>query len=137
VALRYLLDTSVLTRLVSPGIRAALEPEVASGSVGRFEMPDLEIGSSARHGDERDRLAHAPRAFPVVEASSEHFTRARWLQRDLAERGLRGRKVPDLLIAAAAEQHGLVVLHHDHAFEHVANGTGQDERGIVRQGSVS
>jgi len=37
----------------------------------------------------------------------------------------RGPKVPDLLIAAIAEQHGLIVLHVDRDFDIIAKVTGQ------------
>ena len=46
--------------------------------------------------------------FALVETTAEHFQRARQVQRLLASRSLRGRKVPDLLIAAAAEASGLL-----------------------------
>jgi hypothetical protein len=45
-----------------------------------------------------------------VETSASHAQRALQVQRMLAERSQRGRKIPDLLIAAAAEDHGMTVL---------------------------
>lgn len=50
--------------------------------------------------------------------------------------GLRGRKVPDLLIAAVAEQHGRCVLHYDADFDHIAKVTGQPAQWVVRKGSI-
>jgi hypothetical protein len=43
-------------------------------------------------------------AFERVETTAAHVIRALQVQRLLAERSQRGRKVPDLLVAAAAEQ---------------------------------
>ena len=41
--------------------------------------------------------------FELVETTADHVRRARQVQRLLASRSQRGRKIPDLLIAAAAE----------------------------------
>src|SRR5256885_9825276 len=51
---------------------------------------------------------------------AEHVRRARQVQRMLARNHQRGRKLPDLLIAAAAEAHSLPVLHYDADFERIA-----------------
>jgi predicted nucleic acid-binding protein len=57
----------------------------------------------------------------------------------LADRGHhRGPSVPDLLIAATAELHGLTVLHVDKDFELIAEVTGQPvERLVVNNGERS
>jgi predicted nucleic acid-binding protein len=47
-----------------------------------------------------------------------------------------GRKVPDLLITAAAEAHDLIVLHHDADFERIAAVTRQRVEWVVPAGSV-
>ena len=49
----------------------------------------------------------------------------------------RGAKIADLLIAAAAEAAGLVVLHYDHDFDLIADVTGQRTEWIVPAGFVS
>ena len=54
----------------------------------------------------------------------------------LAAKHQRGRKVPDLLIAAAAESRGLTVLHYDADFDLIASVTGQRCDWIVPAGSV-
>jgi predicted nucleic acid-binding protein len=48
----------------------------------------------------------------------------------------RGRRVPELLIAAAAERRDLVVLHYDHDFELIAEVTGQSTEWVVPRGSA-
>lgn len=48
----------------------------------------------------------------------------------------RGRKIPDLLIAAAAEGSNLVVLHYDSDFDRIAAVTGQHCQWVVAAGSV-
>jgi predicted nucleic acid-binding protein len=136
MALTHLLDTSVLTRLRQPAIRAALEPKAQQGSLARAGVSDLEIGYSARNAAEWDELASALDVFELVETTSEHLRRARQVQRLLAERHQRGRKVPDLLIAAAAEARGLTVVHYDTDFEQIATVTGQSCEWVVPPGSV-
>ena len=51
-------------------------------------------------------------------------------------RGLRGRKVPDLLIAAAAEAHTMTVVHYDSDFDHISTVTGQPTTWIVPAGTI-
>jgi predicted nucleic acid-binding protein len=58
------------------------------------------------------------------------------VQRLLASRHQRGRKVPDLLIAAAAEARGLTVMHYDSDFDQIAAVTGQPCEWVVPAGSV-
>lgn len=136
MALIYLLDTSALTRLGEPAIREALEPRAERGEVARAGISDLEIGYSARSAAEWDRLTEALRAFELVETSAEHLQRARQVQRQLASKHQRGRKVPDLLVAAAAESRDLTVLHYDADFDRIAALTGQRCEWIVPAGSV-
>jgi hypothetical protein len=93
MALTHLVDTSVLTRVSSPRIRAVLEPYVREGSAGRVGIADLEIGFSARSAAEWDSLAGALELLTLVETTAEHVQRARAVQRLLAERHQRGRKV--------------------------------------------
>ncbi len=54
----------------------------------------------------------------------------------LAAKHQRGRKVPDLLIAAAGEENGLVVLHYDADFDRIASVSGQSCEWVVPSGSV-
>src|SRR5947209_1107875 len=136
MALTHLVDTSVLTRLAEPKVRFALEPLAAAGRVARSGISDLEIGYSARNAREWDALRGALMAFGLVETEARHVQRARQVQRMLASRSQHGRKVPDLLVAAAAEDAGLVVLHYDSDFDRVAAMTGQKCEWVVPRGSV-
>ena len=136
MALTHLLDSSVLTRLRHVEVREAVEARAERGELGRAEISDLEIGYSARNPAEWDQLEEALRAFELVETTAEHVRRAKQVQRMLAAKHQRGRKVPDLLIAAAAESHGLAVLHYDADFDRIAAVTGQPSEWIVPAGSV-
>ncbi len=136
MALTHLLDTSVLTRLREPTIRGALEPKAQRGELARAGISDLEIGYSTRNAAEWDQLAGALEVFELVESTAEHLRRARQVQRLLAARHQRGRKVPDLLVAAAAEARGLTVVHYDTDFDQIAAVTGQSCEWVVPAGSV-
>ena len=136
MALTHLADTSVLTRLSTKEVRSALEPLVASGSMARAGITDLEVGFSARDAAEWDGLISALSVMELVESTAAHVARSRQVQRLLAERRLRGRKVPDLLIAAAAEELGLIVLHYDADFDVISGVTGQPAEWVVARGSI-
>ncbi|MDR0357982.1 MAG: PIN domain-containing protein [bacterium] len=137
MALTHLVDTGVLTRLRDPAVRAALEPLGTDGRIARAGTSDLEVGFSARNAAEWDALLLAIGTFDLVETDSRHVERARQVQRLLAARRERGRKVPDLLIAAAAELAGLTVLHYDADFDRIKAVTGQACEWVVPAGSVS
>jgi predicted nucleic acid-binding protein len=136
VALTHLVDTSVLTRVAVSGVRVALEDHLANGTAARAGVSDLEVGFSARNAVEWDRLSEAVGVFTLVETTDVHLRRARQVQRLLADRGLRGRKVPDLLVAAAAEDRGLVVLHYDGDFDLIARVTGQPTEWVCAAGTI-
>ena len=136
MALSWLLDTSVLKRLGRPEVRAAVEPLAAAGRLGRATICDLEVGYSARNAGEWDGLLAALDAFDLVETTAAHVRRALQVQRLLAQRSQRGRKIPDLLIAAAAEQLDVAVLHYDADFDAIAAVTGQRCEWVVPAGSV-
>jgi predicted nucleic acid-binding protein len=136
MALKYLLETSALTRLGNPAVREAVELSAERGTLGRAGISDLELGFSARNAPEWDRVALGLEAFELVETTVEHVRRAKQVQRLLASRHQRGRKVPDLLVAATAEANNLTVLHYDADFDLIAGMTGQTCEWIVPSGSV-
>jgi predicted nucleic acid-binding protein len=136
VALTYLVDTSVLKRLSVPAVRAVVEPLAATGRLARAGISDLEVGYSARNAREWDRLVRALEIFTLVETTADHVARAKQVQRHLASKSQRGRKIPDLLVAAAAEAEQLAVLHYDQDFDQVAKVTGQSCEWVVPAGSI-
>lgn len=136
MALTHLLDTSVLTRLREPSVRAAIEPRAERAELARAAISDLEIGFSARNAQEWDQLLDALTVFDLIDTTAGHLRRAKQVQRLLASKHQRGRKVPDLLVAAAAEAHGLAVLHYDADFDLISGVTGQPCEWVVPAGSV-
>lgn len=76
-------------------------------------------------------------AWPLVEMNQPVLARAVEVQDALAARSQqRGAKIADLMIAAAAEAAGLVVLHYDHDFDLIADVTGQRVEWIVPAGTA-
>lgn len=132
----HLIDTSVLKRLADSTVRDVVEPLANAGRLARAEISDLEVGYSARNAREWDRLIGALDAFTRVETTADHVARAKQVQRHLASKSQRGRKVPDLLIAAAAEANELTVLHYDQDFDKIAAVTGQACEWVVPAGSI-
>jgi predicted nucleic acid-binding protein len=57
-------------------------------------------------------------------------------QRRLAKAGLKGRPVPDLIIAAQAELADLTMLHYNADFDLISSVTGQPTLWITPQGSI-
>ena len=136
MALRFLLDTSVVKRLHYLEVRSVIEPLAAAGELGRPSICDLEVGYSARNAQEWDKLIGALDAFQAVDITAAHLRRALQVQRLLATRSQRGRKIPDLLVAAAAEELEAIVLHYDADFDLIGSVTGQRCQWVVPPGST-
>jgi predicted nucleic acid-binding protein len=136
VALRYLLDTGVLKRLDRSPVRDVVQPLVLDNQVGWATICDLEVGYSARNADEWDGLIAALNVAASVETTAVHVRRALQVQRLLASRSQRGRKIPDLLLGATAEDLGLTVLHYDADFDLISAVTGQPCQWVVPRGSA-
>lgn len=136
MALTHLLDTSVVSRLGVPAVRTVIDPLVDAGRLGRAGITDLEVGYGSRNAREWDQGMADLSVFELVETTADHIRRARQIQRLLASRSQRGRKIPDLLIAAAAEHAGLTLLHYDTDFDLIARATGQTCEWVVPSGSI-
>ncbi|MGH3519324.1 MAG: PIN domain-containing protein [Haloechinothrix sp.] len=136
MALTHLADTSVLTRLSHADIRKAIGDLLVRRALGRCALSDLEVGFSARNAGEWDVIQRALRPFGLIAVSPVDVARARGVQRTLAALGLKDRKVPDLLIAAAAEREDLILLHYDRDFDLIAEATGQPTQWIVERGRI-
>ena len=132
----HLVDTSVLKRLSVAEVRSVVEPLADAGRLARAGITDLEVGYSARNAREWDRLVGALDVLELVETTAAHVLRAKQLQRHLASKSQRGRKIPGLLIAAAAEDKGLTVLHYDQDFDMISKITGQLCQWVVSAGTV-
>lgn len=112
-------------------------PELALvGQVATCGSVDLELGYSTRNAADHKRLSAARLGLPRAEVSEEVMRRALDVQGLLAGRGWHRLSPADLIIAAAAEQAGMTVLHYDSDFERIAEVTGQPHRWIAPRGSL-
>lgn len=133
----YLGDTSALARITQPKIADRLRPLLESGLVARCTPTDLEAGFSSVSPPSHRKMRHSRSAWPFVAMDQLVLDRAVEVQDELAGRSQqRGAKIADLLIAAAAESAGLVVLHYDHDFDLIAGISGQPTEWIVPVGTV-
>jgi predicted nucleic acid-binding protein len=132
----YLADKSALVRV---GLKGAqwLAAEIMEGNVRRSSMTDLEIFYCATsHRALLEIVEERQTAFPLVDTQQEDWDRAVEVMVLLAEKGKhRSVGIPDLLIAAVAERHGLTLVHYDSDFDHVAEVTGQPTRWLALRGS--
>ena len=98
----------------------------------------LELLFSAPDPATYTELARVLRALPRLPVTDAAVDRAIEVQGELAVRSQhRVVPLPDLLIAACAEQGNLIVLHHEADFERIAEVTGQPIQWVVPRGSVS
>ncbi|MFD7662270.1 PIN domain nuclease [Streptomyces sp. NPDC059788] len=120
-----------------PFLCAALEPLIIRGLIGTTGVTDLEMLYSARNGAEHDMLQDRRQAFEWFATNDDIIVRAIEVQNALAHRNEhRAVSVPDLLIAATAERHGLTVLHYDGDFDLIAEVTGQAAEWVVPAGTA-
>ena len=134
----YLGDTSALARRGQSLVADRLMPLLESGLVARCTPTDLEAGFSSTSPQSHRAMREERSAWPFVEMTQQTLDRAVAVQDALAERSQqRGAKIADLLIAAAAEAAGLVVLHYDHDFDLITEITGQPTEWILPAGTVS
>jgi predicted nucleic acid-binding protein len=122
VTATHLADTSALAQLPHSNVAAALGPLLVGGRVATCGLIDLEllalVGSGGEHGEVLDERRMFPRA-PIDDAV---FDRAIEVAGLLAGKPV---AIRALVVAATAECAGLVLLHHDAAFDRIAEVSGQ------------
>lgn len=136
---RYLIDTSALVRLLrEPAARAAWEQQVTAGTLAVCPLTELELLYSARSKAHREELLTLLRAsFGWVVMPERVYDLAAEVQAALTARGThRSAGAVDLLVAATAQVHGLVLLHYDNDFPAIAEVTGQPVRWLADPGTL-
>jgi predicted nucleic acid-binding protein len=124
----WLIDKSALVRLGASPDAEQWASRIERGLVHICSVTLLEVGYSARTGQERARALRTPplSAMPLEYSTPAIEDRAIDVQGQLAERGQhRAPSIPELLIAATAEIGNRIVLHLDKDFELIAELTGQ------------
>lgn len=118
-------------------VRHRLTPIIEAGEAATCAIIDLEVLYSARSREDYDQIRQrrslAYHTVPIAEATLE---RALTVQAELARIGHHRVAIPDLIIAAAAEEAGLTILHYDRDYDVIARVTGQAVEWVVERGSV-
>ena len=133
----YLIDKSALARMSHPQVQARLVPILEAGEAATCAVIDLEVLYSTRNASDHARTRRRRSlAYRRVELNEAMFQRAIEVQGLMALRGQHRVPIPDLIIAAAAEHAGMVLVHYDADFDRIAAVTGQAMEWVVPRGSV-
>ena len=138
-AARFIADKSALARLHHEAVREVLSPLIQAGLVATCAMVEFEVLWSTRSASEFDEVrADRTAGYEWLPIEDAQWQRALDVQQRLWATGhVRSVPLPDLLIAAVAEQHRVAVLHYDADYDRIAEITGQPMRSIVPRSSVA
>ena len=123
----------MLTRLRYPQVGTTL---LGLGQLFYSPISGLELRYSASNEADYRKLTTILEGFDRLPVDDEAFDIADRTQRRLAKAGLKGRPVPELIIAAQAELADLTMLHYDADFDLISSVTGQPTLWISPQGSI-
>lgn len=129
-----LIDTSALIWILRhPDDDEALASAIVAGDVAICEPVVLEMLRGADSKADHDLMTRSLTALPLAPITPATFRHAHRVQRALAgQAGPRHRSVAvtDLLVAGAAIDAELPVLHRDRDYEAIASVTGQPQRWV-------
>lgn len=134
----YLADTSVyVLQSRYSEVHDKFVALLTQGRLAACQMTALEYLNNAPDPDGYETLwgaLHGQRWMDVTAASMD---RAMAVHRLLAARSQhRNFRLPDLIIAATAEEFGATVLHYDADYDRIAEVTGQPTEWVVPRGSL-
>jgi predicted nucleic acid-binding protein len=136
----YLVDTTVLIlRERQERVRSWFATQIAADNVAVCDAVVLEYLMGARNGQHYDELDAALGGLHRVEIEPADWRRARKVHRTLAHQtgtGQRAVKIPDLIIAAAAERAAMPIAHYDEDYDRIAAITGQESVWVASRGSL-
>jgi predicted nucleic acid-binding protein len=135
-----LFDTSVWAWRQNPQIDSWFRTQLLDGDLAVCEMVALEILSGAPNRTWYEQTSELLTAVPWVHMGAAEWRRAMevhaLLEQLLGTNARRGVKHTDLLIAAAADVHGLPLVHYDQDFDAVQKVTGQPMSWVAPRGSL-
>jgi predicted nucleic acid-binding protein len=134
----YLADTSVY---VLAGRHKEVHERFANllteGRLAACQMTALEYLNNAPDLKGYEVLWGALHAQRWMDVTTATMDRALAVHRELAARSQhRHFRLPDLIIAATAEEHGATVLHYDADYDRIAEVTGQPVEWVAAKGSL-
>ncbi len=116
----HLADASAWAQLHRNDVAARLVPLLVGGGAATCGIVDLEVLATFDDPAERAKAREERRMFPRVEIDAPPSTE-RWRCRA----SWHSVPVTALIVAAAAERAGLILLHQDDAYDRIAKVTGQ------------
>lgn len=135
-----LADTSAWTsRHLDPSVAADFDDRLVRSEIATCDMVRLELLWTTRDAGELAARRAALEALHDCPIERPAWSRAIDVFEQLGAQGPlhhRRVKLPDLLVAAAAELAGLSLCHYDADFEAIAVVTGQEVRAIAPLGSL-
>jgi len=134
----YLADTSAyVAQARDSEARARFAGLLTEGRLAVCQMTALEYLNNAPDPKAHEVLWAALRGQRWMDVTATAMSRALEVHRMLADRSQhRNFRLPDLIIAATAEQHGATVLHYDADYDRVAAVTGQPVEWVAARGSL-
>ena len=135
---QFLVDNSAWNRLSNDPVAERLRPLVDASLVATCAALEIEALYSAKDPGDYEKLRTLRAGiFTYVETEDRDWQRALEVQRELARQSQhRGPKIPDLIIAAVAENNDLTLLHFDSDFDRIVKLTGQKAEWVVPRGAV-
>jgi predicted nucleic acid-binding protein len=133
-----LIDTSALVRSWRyPAVAAAMERWARERFCAISPTTMLELGYTARSGDQWNRLRDSLGGLPALEVTPKAVTCARSIQGALWNTGrVRAAGTADVLTAAVAIEADAGVLHYDADFEAIAAVSGLEQLWVAPRGSI-
>lgn len=133
-AVTYLLDTSAWVQAQYSGaVAKRLADHMRSGVVAVCTVTALEVLYSARNATEYTEDYARLRGLPWHDLSDPRA--AVELQQKLVGHGWHRTPIPDVIIAATAAEHSLVVLHYDNDYERLAAVAGIGHEWVIERGA--
>ena len=134
----YLADTSVyVLQGRHPQVRARFAALLTEGRLAACQMTALEYLNNAASPASYEMLWGALHGYRWLDVSTAAMERTLDVHRLLAARSQhRHFRLPGLIIAATAEEHGATVLHYDADYDQIAAVTGQPVEWVAAKGSL-
>lgn len=133
-------DTSARVRAGDPAVTELWARAARAGQLATCSIVTLELLYAARDGAEMGEVARDEAALRGVPVTVSVQRAAIGALRALATRGPMGHhrvSLPDALIAAAAQEAGIGVLHYDRHYDRLVEVLHFDSRWIAPPGSLS
>lgn len=135
----FIADTSAWARARQPRIRRAWETAIRSRQIATCPIVNLELLFAAPDAEAFDSIAAGLRQLRDIPITRSVTNAALAAMRVLAQQKPplhRSIRLPDLLIAAAAQDVALGVLHYDAHFDRLATVLDFESRWVVPRGSL-